>query len=137
MIRDLPAYAPDPIIALMQTYLADPRAAKIDLGVGVYRDAGGATPIFRAVKAAEARILETQTTKGYLPLSGDPVFHAAAQRLLFGDDAVFDRIATVATPGGSSALRQLLDLVAKAAPEARLRGDGADDWALSIVPLTD
>ena len=120
MLNDLPSYAPDPIIALMQTFMADARTDKIDLGVGVYKDPDGKTPIFRAVKAAEARILETQTTKGYLPLSGDPVFHAAARTLVFGADAQVDRIATVATPGGSSALRQLLDLIAKVRPNAKV-----------------
>lgn len=120
MLRDLPGYAPDPIIALMQAYMADARTDKIDLGVGVYKDPNGNTPIFRAVKAAETRMLQTQTTKGYLPLSGDPVFHAAARSLVFGADAEASRIATIATPGGSSALRQLLDLVALVRPNAKV-----------------
>ncbi len=120
MIADLPAYAPDPIIALMQAFQADPRTDKIDLGVGVYRDAAGQTPIFRAVKAAEKRIWDSQTTKAYLPLSGDPAFHAAARMLVFDQAVSHDRIATVATPGGSSALRQLLDLVALVRPGTRV-----------------
>ncbi len=120
MLSDLPGYTPDPIIALMQAFMADARTDKIDLGVGVYKDADGQTPIFRAVKTAETRILETQTTKGYLPLSGDPVFHDAARTLVFGADADTSRIATIATPGGSSALRQLLDLVAIVRPGAKV-----------------
>ena len=114
----LEAPSPDPIIKLMGVFAADPRADKVDLGVGVYRDAAGRTPVMAAVAAAEARILAQQESKGYLGLAGDPAFIAAMQGLLIGDAAPAERVAAVATPGGSGALRQLLELVRRAAPEA-------------------
>ena len=120
MLNALPQREPDAIIKLMQTFQADTRANKIDLGVGVYRDQTGHTPIFRAVKVAEELILATQDTKSYLGLGGDPVFHAAARDLVFGQSVEPSRIATVATPGGSSALRQLLDLAKLAKPFGRV-----------------
>ncbi|MBK5928512.1 aromatic amino acid aminotransferase [Rhodobaculum claviforme] len=118
MLGALAAPAPDPIIALMQRLAADPRDGRIDLGVGVYRDAAGRTPVMGAVAAAEARILAAQQTKGYLGLAGDPGFLAAMVDLLLG--ASSDRVAAVATPGGSGALRQVLALVAQANPDAQV-----------------
>ena len=64
----------DPLLALIGLFRADERAGKVDLGVGVYRDETGATPIFRAVKEAEKRLVETQPTKAYVGPEGDPVF---------------------------------------------------------------
>ncbi len=118
LFATLAAPAPDPIIALMQRFAADPRPDRIDLGVGVYRDAAGRTPVMAAVAAAEARILATQATKGYLGLGGDPGFLAAMQGLLLGPAAAPERCASVATPGGSGALRQVLALARQANPAA-------------------
>lgn len=118
MFETLCPPAPDPIIALMGQYAADPRGDKIDLGVGVYRDATGATPVMRAVAAAEARLLETQTTKTYLGLGGDPAFIAAMGGMLLADAVPAARVAAVAAPGGSGAIRQILDLVRSARPDA-------------------
>ena len=111
--------APDPIIALMQRFAGDPRPERIDLGVGVYRDAAGRTPVMAAVAAAEARMLAAQDSKGYLGLAGDPRFIAAMEGLLLGAPAG-DRAAAVATPGGSGALRQALALVRMANPGAQV-----------------
>ena len=115
----LEAPAPDPIIALMQRFAGDPRAGRIDLGVGVYRDAAGRTPVMAAVAAAEARMLQAQETKGYLGLAGDPRFIAAMEGLLLGGPAG-DRGAGVATPGGSGAIRQALALVRMANRDAEV-----------------
>ncbi len=120
MLNALPQRDPDAIIKLMQSFQADTRANKIDLGVGVYRDETGHTPIFRVVKIAEQRILASQNTKSYLGLGGDPAFQTAAREWVFGSSVEPGRIATVATPGGSSALRQLLDLANLAKPSARV-----------------
>ncbi|MGY6632390.1 MAG: amino acid aminotransferase [Alkalilacustris sp.] len=111
---------PDAIIGLMQQYAADPRPGRIDLGVGVYRNATGQTPVMAAVAAAEARIHAAQTTKGYLGLAGDPAFLTAMGGLLLGGSVARDRIAAVATPGGSGALRQILALVQLARPAAQV-----------------
>lgn len=118
MFETLPSPQMDGIIALMQAFAADPRAGKIDLGVGVYRDAQGRTPVMRAVKAAEARILEQQDSKGYLSLAGDATFLSAMETLLLGGAVPGTRVAAVGTPGGTSAVRQICDLIAKVRPGA-------------------
>ena len=105
----------DKILILMQMYRDDPRKDKIDLGVGVYKDATGLTPVMRAVKAAERRLWEVETTKTYTGLAGDPAFNAAMVRLILGADVP---AAAVATPGGTGAIRQGFELIRMAAPEA-------------------
>ncbi|MEL6585106.1 MAG: amino acid aminotransferase [Pseudomonadota bacterium] len=120
MFNALHPQAPDKILALMAAYRADPRADKVDLGVGVYKDATGQTPVMRAVKAAERRLVEEQDTKVYTGLAGDPAFSGAMTDLLLGPDAPKDRLAAVATPGGTGAIRQGLELIRLATPDARV-----------------
>ncbi|MGR3436910.1 MAG: amino acid aminotransferase [Shimia sp.] len=110
--------AEDKILALMSAFRADPRTDKIDLGVGVYKDAEGRTPVMRAVKAAEERIWQAQDTKAYTGLAGDPAFGDAMAGLVLGDAVPRDRVAVAATPGGTGALRQGFELVRMAAPGA-------------------
>ena len=107
----------DKILQLIQLFKDDPRAGKIDLGVGVYKDANGLTPVMRAVKMAEKQLWETETTKTYTGLAGDPAFNAAMLRLILGDGFA-DRAAAVATPGGTGAIRQALELIRLANPTA-------------------
>jgi aromatic-amino-acid transaminase len=116
-LHDQPA---DKILSLMAAFRADPRPGKVDLGVGVYKDALGRTPIMRAVTAAERRLLDTETTKTYTALAGDPGFLAAMTGLVLGGAVAEDRLAAVATPGGTGAVRQALELVRMAAPGARV-----------------
>jgi aspartate/tyrosine/aromatic aminotransferase len=111
MLTDLKPQPADKILALMQAFRDDPRDTKIDLGVGVYKNAEGLTPVMRAVKAAEKRLVEEQTTKAYTGLAGDPAYAAAMRRLILGDSADAERIAAVATPGGTGAIRQGLELM--------------------------
>ncbi len=118
MFETLKAEREDPILALMMACRSDARAGKIDLGVGVYRDADGRTPVMRAVKAAEQRILERQETKSYLALTGDPAFSEAVRRLVLADTVPASRVAAAATPGGTGAVRLALDAVRRAAPDA-------------------
>ena len=108
----------DKILALIQMFRDDPRSDKIDLGVGVYKDASGLTPVMRAVKAAEKRLWEVETTKTYTGLAGDPAFNIAMARLILGERFAMDRVASVATPGGTGAVRQALELIRMAAPGA-------------------
>ena len=82
----------------MAAYREDPRDTKVDLGVGVYKDASGNTPVMRAVKLAEKRLQKEQTTKAYVGLAGDPAFSEAMIGLILGDTIPRDRIAAVATP---------------------------------------
>ena len=81
----------DKILALMGQFKADPREGKIDLGVGVYKDATGHTPIMRAVKTAEKQLWEAETTKTYTGLAGEPEFNAAMAALVLGDAVAADR----------------------------------------------
>jgi aspartate aminotransferase len=118
MLNALQPQAADKILQLMGQFRADPRADKIDLGVGVYKDATGLTPVMRAVTKAEHRLWETQTTKTYTGLAGEPAFNAAMARLVLGPHAYDMRLASVATPGGTGALRQAFELIRMAAPNA-------------------
>ncbi|UTH48703.1 aspartate/tyrosine/aromatic aminotransferase [Loktanella salsilacus] len=120
MFQTLKAQAPDKILSLMQAYKADDRDTKIDLGVGVYKDASGNTPVMRAVKEAERRLVAEQTTKAYTGLAGDPAFADAMIDLLLADTVKRDRIAAIATPGGTGAIRQALEMVKLAAPGATI-----------------
>lgn len=111
----------DALLALIALAKADPRPAKIDVGVGVYRDAAGGTPILRAVKAAERILWETQETKSYLGSQGDARFIELIKPIVFGDSAAGDdRIVGVQTPGGCGALRLGAELIVKADPAARI-----------------
>ena len=92
MFENLCLLAPDPILGLMAEFRQDPRTRKIDLGVGVYQDESGCTPIMRAVHEAEAQLLRTETTKTYQGIAGDPVFNERLLALLLGIAAlVFSR----------------------------------------------
>ncbi|WP_421579316.1 amino acid aminotransferase [Shinella sp. M31] len=103
----------DPLLALIGLFRADTRAGKVDLGVGVYRDETGATPIFRAVKEAEKRLVETQPTKAYVGPEGDPVFLDRLWELTTADAGRGRATAGLQTPGGSGALRLAADLLAR------------------------
>ncbi|KZX96641.1 MAG: amino acid aminotransferase [Sulfitobacter sp.] len=120
MFETLKAQPADKILALVQAYREDPRDTKIDLGVGVYKDASGNTPVMRAVKAAEQRIWENQDTKAYTGLAGDPAYSNAMAALVLGDAVPRGAIAAAATPGGTGAVRQAFELVRMANPEARV-----------------
>ena len=118
MLEHLKEQPADKILMLMQSYREDPREDKVDLGVGVYKDASGNTPVMRAVKAAEKRIWEDQTTKAYTGLAGDPAYTSGMIDLVLSGAAPKERIAAVATPGGTGAIRQGLELIRRAAPYA-------------------
>ena len=118
MFEALKPQVQDQILQLIAMYKDDPRTGKIDLGVGVYKDATGLTPVMRAVKAAERRLWETEVTKTYTGLAGEPAFNAAAARMILGDAVGVDRVASVATPGGTGAIRQALELIRMASPDA-------------------
>lgn len=116
MLGSLKPQQPDKILALMGEFQADTRQGKIDLGVGVYRDASGRTPIMRAVKEAERRLVETETTKTYTALPGEPAFRAAMTGMILGDAVPAGRAASLATVGGTGAIRQGLELARLASP---------------------
>ena len=110
----------DKILALMSIYREDPRSSKIDLGVGVYKDATGLTPIMRSVKAAEKLLWEQQTSKAYVGLVGDPAYSDAMINLILSDSVPRSNVAAAATPGGTGAVRQAFELIKMANPSARV-----------------
>ncbi|TIT09356.1 MAG: aminotransferase class I/II-fold pyridoxal phosphate-dependent enzyme, partial [Mesorhizobium sp.] len=103
MFETLQPAPADKILALIGLYRADPRPGKVDLGVGVYKDRDGKTPVMRALREAEKRLLQSQDTKTYLGLAGDTGFNAAMAKLTFGDKADLSRVRTAQAPGGSGA----------------------------------
>ena len=116
MLSNLKAQAPDKILMLIEEFKADTRQGKIDLGVGVYKDPQGVTPVMRAVKAAEQRIWESQTTKAYTSLAGEAEYRNSMAQMVLGDVPA-DRLASVATVGGTGAIRQALELARLANPD--------------------
>ncbi|ETX15346.1 aromatic amino acid aminotransferase [Roseivivax halodurans JCM 10272] len=120
MFEQLKEQPADKILALMQAYKEDPREDKIDLGVGVYKDAHGNTPIMRAIKAAEKQLWETEETKAYTGLAGDPVFGERMRDLVLGGTVDEATVSAVATPGGTGAVRQGFDMIRMANPDATI-----------------
>jgi len=118
MFHHLTPPPPDAILHVMQLFRDDPRSDKVDLGVGVYRDARGVTPVMRAVKAAEAHLVATQDTKGYVAMAGDTSFHVAMANLVLAGVVGPERIAAAATTGGTGAVRQAMELIHTAEPRA-------------------
>ena len=120
MFETLTPQPADKILALMAQYREDPRDDKIDLGVGVYKDATGLTPIMRSVKAAEKMLWEQQTSKAYVGLVGDPAYSDAMINLILSDAVPRANVAAAATPGGTGAVRQAFELIQMANPKARV-----------------
>ncbi|VVP49077.1 amino acid aminotransferase [Pseudomonas fluorescens] len=109
----------DPILGLMEAYAQDPNPRKFDLGVGVYKDAQGLTPIPEAVKIAEARLVESQDTKTYIGGHGNPLFGKVINELVLGADSKLlaeQRAGATQTPGGTGALRLAADFIAQCLP---------------------
>src|SRR3954451_18995710 len=119
-LSDLPPVLNDSLIALIGMVNADPRAEKIDVGVGVFRDGAGNTPILKVMKAAEQRLLDTQVTKSYLGSAGDKRFAELLRPIVLGEHAIDERIVGVQTPGGCGALRLAFELIATFSPSARV-----------------
>lgn len=124
MLDTLTQQPPDALLALIKLYDADPRPAKIDLGVGVYRTADGATPVFACIKAAEAKLVAEQDTKAYLGPEGDMGFVHALMPHIFGgeDPSQGGRIDGMQTPGGTGAVRLAVALAKKAGVRRVLMG---------------
>jgi aromatic-amino-acid transaminase len=131
----------DSLLKLIALCNADPRPEKIDVGVGVFRDGAGNTPILKVIKEAEQRLVDTQKSKSYLGSAGDKRFAELLRPILLGPHADDDRIAGVQTPGGCGALRLGFELLATANRQARVFV-GAPTWPnhppiIRAVGLTD
>ena len=121
MFESLEARPADAILKLIAEHNNDTRDEKVDLGVGVYRDAEGNTPVLSSVKSAERWLVDNQASKAYLGSRGDAVFCDAVERLVLGENATADeRLSTVQSPGGSGALRVAAELILRANPNARM-----------------
>jgi len=119
-LADLPPVESDSLLKLIALANADPRPDKIDVGVGVFRDAVGNTPILKVMKEAEQRLVDTQESKSYLGSAGDKRFAELLRPILLGEHAGDERIAGLQTPGGCGALRLGFELIATANPGARV-----------------
>ncbi|WAT17582.1 aspartate/tyrosine/aromatic aminotransferase [Aurantiacibacter sp. MUD11] len=136
MLDRLDQQPPDALLALIKLYEADERPDKIDLGVGVYRTADGATPVFGAIKAAEQRLIDTQDSKSYLGPEGDMRFVRGLMPHVFGDAVADDgRIDGMQTPGGTGAVR-LATALAKASGVKRVL-IGTPSWPNHAQILAD
>lgn len=123
MWKNIQAAPADSILGLTEAFKNDTNPAKVNLGVGVYKDDAGRTPVLDCVKEAEKILLEKQESKSYLPISGDPQYAACVQKLLFGasSSVISDgRAATVHAPGGTGALRVGAELLKKFASDAKV-----------------
>jgi aspartate aminotransferase len=123
MLDRLKAVPPDPILGIIMAHATDTNPRKIDLGIGVYRDEHGNTPILQCVLEAERVLDSTQTSKSYLGPRGVPGFNSGMQELIFGSAGAVreqNRVRTVQTPGGTGALRVGADVIKAASPDARV-----------------
>ena len=144
MLETLAPQPADALLALIKLHDSDPRADKIDLGVGVYRTNTGATPVFAAIKTAEQRLVDQQDSKAYLGPEGDMGFVAVLQPWIFGADFARARIQGMQTPGGTGAVRLAAALAKKA--RAKRVHMGVPSWpnhqqifadlGLETVPFT-
>jgi aspartate aminotransferase len=134
LFENLKALPPDAILRLIAEHREDPRQNRIDLGVGVYRDEHGNTPVMSAVKKAERWLVESQASKSYLGSGGDPQFNLEMQSLIFGAaETGNERLTTLQTPGGSGSLRVAAGLILRARPKASVWAS-EPTWA-NHVPL--
>ncbi|MGF1723888.1 amino acid aminotransferase [Photobacterium nomapromontoriensis] len=114
MFEKITAAPADPILGLTDEFKSDTRPEKINLGVGIYKNESGNTPVLATVKKAEAFLLENETTKSYLSISGTIEYGLAVQQLLFGADSPLissQRAQTAQAPGGTGALRLAAEFI--------------------------
>lgn len=114
MFDDIPQAPADPILGLTEAFKKDPNPEKINLGVGVFTDASGKTPLLECAKEAEKRLAASAVTRNYMPIDGDPSFRSHMQNLIFGKDSEIlftKRAYTACAPGGTGALRITADFI--------------------------
>jgi aspartate aminotransferase len=136
MFENLKPTKTDPILGLMAAFRNDPRKEKIDLGVGVYMDDSGHTPVMTAVKSAEARLFDEERTKSYQAIPGDSLYNECMMKLLLGDTHEIlktRRISTLQAPGGSGALRVGAEVILRAKTDATI-WIGTPSWP-NHIPL--
>ena len=138
MFERLERMPDDSILGLMAAFRADPDTRKVDLGVGVYRNDKGETPVLEAVRKAEAAVLGRQTSKTYVAPAGNAGFNQSMEKLVFGEGhptLAANRIRTIQAPGGCGALRVGAELIRRAYPEATIHVS-TPTWANHVPLLT-
>lgn len=123
MFQHVDMYAGDPILSLVDTFKKDPRAEKVNLGIGIYYDDAGNIPVLPSVQQAETDIAQSVIPRVYLPMEGSPAYRTAIQHLLFGkDNAVLKagRVASIQSLGGSGALKVGADFLHKYFPTSEM-----------------
>ena len=123
MFESLPMAPPDPILGLTAAFRDDPNPQKINLGVGIYKDADGKTPTLQCVQQAEAKLLASGAEKGYLPITGSPSYRSSVLALMLVQEheAIGGGRAQVAqTPGGTGALRVAADFLRQKFPMSKV-----------------
>ena len=123
MFQHVDMYAGDPILSLVDTFKKDPRAEKVNLGIGIYYDDAGNIPVLPSVQLAETDIAQSVIPRAYLPMEGSPAYRTAIQHLLFGkDNAVLSsgRVASIQSLGGSGALKVGADFLHKYFPASEM-----------------
>ncbi len=123
MFEALSSLPPDAILGLMSAFREDPRSEKVDLGVGIYKDEGGNTPVLECVKRAERRLLEQEDTKAYIGPAGDEGYNERVGKLILSGDlsgVASDRVSVIQTPGGCGALRSAAELIVRCGDETTL-----------------
>jgi len=122
MFRSIDYYAGDPILGLVEKFLADTNPKKVNLGIGIYYDEIGNMPVLDCVKTAELRMVDPIEPRPYLPMAGLPGHRKACQELLFGKNAIVlqeNRVATIATIGGSGALKVGAEFIHRWFPQSK------------------
>ncbi len=117
LFQALKPSAPDPVFQLSTKFRADPRPRKLDLGVGVFKDINGKTPVLKAVREAQSVVLQGEISKAYEGLSGYAPLNEECMRLVFGPSLETQRFAALQTPGGAAAVRLLAELIKLAKPD--------------------
>ena len=120
MFETIAAAPPDAILGLNEAFKSDASPHKINLGVGVFKDEHGITPVLKCVKTAEQRLLEQENSKAYLAITGHAEYGQHVPQLLFGDTIDHARTATIQSPGGTGALRVAGDFVRTMFPNAKI-----------------
>lgn len=121
MFQHVDFYAGDPILSLVEKFMADPRSHKVNLSIGIYFDEQGRLPVLDSVRAAEVERAKEAKPRGYLPMEGLAEYRQGVQHLLFGhDQQLLKRIATIQTLGGSGALKIGADFIKKWFPNSKV-----------------
>ncbi len=118
----------DPILGLTEAWRADPNPRKVNLGVGVFQDEHGRTPVLPSVKAAETALVAAETTKNYWPIAGDPEYGRRVAEMMWGDVEGVARVRVICAPGGTGALRVGAELIATVAGRGRTAWLSRPTW---------